>query len=171
MRQGAHRGRGLLYGTELRNRNVQKLIAPIMFLSAQKYGAWDGEKHGGGLLRRRWAWCWGKPGLAQCPTRGAGLFELAGPRSIEVLGRTLPLADSNNSSAHFWRRVTTSSRAKVPPAGAVLALDLNAEQLNSLGFEVQQVPSRALLTLGVRKWPEHASEGSSYGEALRRLAM
>ena len=65
-----------------------------------------------------------------------------------MLGRTLPLADSNNSSSHIWRKVTTSSRAKVPLVGAVLALDLNAELLNSLGLEVQLVPSRAPLTFG-----------------------
>ena len=35
----------------------------------------------------------------------------------------------------MWRKVTTSSRAKVPPAGAVLALDSNTELLNSLELE------------------------------------
>jgi len=220
MRQGAHRGRGLLYDAELRNRNVQKLIAPIMFLWCPEPEAWDREEnteevffvdagHGveenpdAPMCPTRCLWIWVHPSAesdthaslshaadmvvredafarnvsASCQVKrieltwlsGAGLFELTGPRSIEVLGRTLPLADSNNSSAHIWREITTSSRAKVPPAGAVLALDLNAELLNSCVTRGAGGAVKSSSHPWVGKWPEHASAGSSLWEALRGL--
>ena len=61
----------------------------------------------------------------------SSLFDLTGARSIEMLEKTHPLPDSNNSSAHIWHETTTSSRAKVRPAGAMLALDLNPKRHNS----------------------------------------
>ena len=39
-----------------------------------------------------------------------------------LLGRTFPCADASNSSAHIGRQITISSRAKVPHAGALLAV-------------------------------------------------
>ena len=48
-----------------------------------------------------------------------------------LLGKTLPFADSTNSNAHIWRLITISSRAKDPPAGALLELGFNVELLDS----------------------------------------
>ena len=61
----------------------------------------------------------------------SGLFDLASIRSIEMLTRTLPLPNSNNSSTYIWSETTTSSRAKVSHADATFALDLNVGLLNS----------------------------------------
>ena len=52
---------------------------------------------------------------------------------------TFPFADSNIVRRTSGTKVTTSSRGKVPLAGAVLVLDLNAELLNSLDSRLLEV--------------------------------
>ena len=55
--------------------------------------------------------------LSESATRGA-------------VKETRPLSDSSSLSAHTWRKVTASSRPKVPPAAGG-ALDLNPDLLSS----------------------------------------
>ena len=62
--------------------------------------------------------------------RDSGFFSLAAPRSIEMLKNASTSRLQQLQCAHL-QETTSASRAKVPPAGAMLTFHLNVERLNS----------------------------------------
>ena len=79
MRQGTHRGRGLLYGTSVAQSKRSEAHCAHHVASRPKCEVWDREKNTEEVF----------------VDAGHGVEQnAAGPRSIEVLVRALPLADS-----------------------------------------------------------------------------
>eukprot|EP00928_Gymnodinium_smaydae_P081336 TRINITY_DN64883_c0_g1_i1.p1 TRINITY_DN64883_c0_g1~~TRINITY_DN64883_c0_g1_i1.p1 ORF type:complete len:851 (+),score=110.85 TRINITY_DN64883_c0_g1_i1:108-2660(+) len=105
---------------------------------------------------------------------GTVFFELFGPRSLEVLARALPPEACSGAGAALWREVAlyAGGRRLTLPAGALLALDVDPEQVAACATPKLPQAEESVLESAhpwLSRWPE-AAQATAGGRLWQSVA-